>query len=140
MDKVSQLQEQLNLMSSLYFQSIQLIYERAPILTEEEFAKLKESDLDKIENQPDSDPKQLKLDILKLKQDIVQCSRDFDKMVDELPGISLTSDEQVKEMISINDQNEQARSQLLIEYELAQRSLQGVSECLKTIANDKFKL
>lgn len=134
MDKITQLQEQLGKISSLYFHSIRSIHERTPCLDKEDLENINSSENEKV-----MEYKKLREELLDFKKDILKASQEFDQMLDELPGINITKDQQFEEIVKLNTENEKKGKELLKSMEKCEDLSQKVSNVLTFIAKDKLE-
>jgi mediator of RNA polymerase II transcription subunit 21 len=132
MDKVTQLQEQLNFISFLFFNSIGTLQRDAPPIGDKTTPSTTQqttqqngqpSTTQPTEQQQQNGPsstqndqvdkhEEIKKQAIAFGKDIVQACIDFDKMVDELPGVNLSEEEQIKDMERLDKENEEEAKKL----------------------------
>ena len=138
MDKVSQLQTQLTQISFLFYNSIGRLQEVAEPLSSDEYIKLQNStnlkNL-KIEKQPTEgvEPINIREKAIFMGEEILKVCDEFDKLIDELPGVELTEEDQLKEMKRLNEENEKKSIELFESVNKTESMLNNVSVALKEI-------
>jgi hypothetical protein len=139
MDKVSQLQSQLSQISFLFYNSIGRLQEVAEPLTSEEYLKIQnQTILQNITIQKDSEidgvePTNIREKAIFMGEQIIKACNEFDQLIDQLPGVELTEEEQLKEMSKLNVENENKSKELMECVNKNETMLMNVSEALKDI-------
>jgi hypothetical protein len=138
MDKVSQLQSQLSQISFLFYNSIGRLQEVAEPLSSEEYLKfqnetilqnitIQNSEIDGVE------PTNIREKAIFMGEQIIKACNEFDQLIDQLPGVELTEEEQLKEMSKLNIENENKSKELMECVKKNEIMLMNVSEALKEI-------
>ncbi|KAL9653111.1 hypothetical protein ABK040_006329 [Willaertia magna] len=141
MDKITQLQDQLSLITNIMVDSIGVLQRDAPPV---------QTDFQIQNNLPlVSDISQLpnKLTLEKLREqakeageNLVKACVDFENMLDELPGLINTQENQIQALNECHENNEKQTQILKDRLELAEDYLNIVSKSLEEIANDRLRV
>jgi hypothetical protein len=130
MDKITELQEQMNKISFLLFNDIGILQRDAPNL--EEYLKTDEKKYQEEKEKLQTLSKQMG-------KTLISEFKLFDQLIDELPDLDKTEKQQIEEIKKLNEENEKYSEILKNKAKEAENIVDNSNIALKEILNDKIK-